>query len=129
MKKINYKLLALMPMFVLTGCGEKHVHKNIVIGKASVGNDKIFSVKDTKTREERVFRIGAGLNARSDFDCFKIGDTISIYTGGVYRSEKYYQTNAVLNSGEFGMSYNPDLIAARRKQQKIGMMNQNTKQR
>ena len=126
MKNVNYKLLALMPMFVLTGCGEKIAHRNIITDKVEKGNEKAFVIKDAKTNVERVYEIGPGLNAKDNFDCFQIGDTISIYTGGVYRSEDYYQNNTILHSGEFGMSYNTDVIKLRAENKRRATLNQQT---
>lgn len=131
MKKISYKLWALVPMFVLTGCGEKFAHENIITGKVEKGNEKAFVIKDAETNDERVYEIGPGMQARTDFDCFKIGDTISVYTGGVYRADTYYQENIILHSGEFGMSYNVDTINARIASKRLEQLKKemNTKQR
>lgn len=110
--KTNYKLLALMPLFVLTGCGEKRAHRNVITNIATKGATRSFVLKDIDTNAERIF-----VFSRTNLECcdyLQQGDTISIFTGGLNRSDKAYQEKMILNYGEFGIGYNADTVRARR---------------
>ena len=136
MKNINakYKILAMIPLFMLVGCKKHdiHEHKNIVTGLVTIGNHRVILLEDIESCQERICKLNDAYSNTAfldDFDYFCLADTLTITTGGEFLSEGYYQDNIFLNDGFLGMKYNNDSIAARKQRGQINIFKQDIKQK
>ena len=115
MKNISakYKLMALVPLFVLTGC-KRTEHKNVIIGKVSNDTERVWLLHDIQSGQERVFSYTKG-NRKSPYDYLEVGDTVSLFTGGRLLSEDCYQKHLLLNFNDVDVKYNADTVSFRQK--------------
>lgn len=108
----NYKLMALVPLFMLIGC--KHQgHKNIIIGISTTSETPGFLLKDVETNQERIYIVSQW---NTLYNYLKIGDTVVI-VGNDYRQDDYYQKNFVLRYPDAGFIYNTDSVYTRRQRE------------
>lgn len=109
--KTKYKLLALVPLMALVGCGKKYEHKNIFLGTAKDGAKRTILIRDVETGTERIF-IKADDDYKDEhknYDYLQPGDTVTVIVGGIY-SDKAYQNHKVLSSSELFLAYNKDSV-------------------
>ena len=106
---LNYKLLAWIPLILMTGC-KKAEHKNIILNPTTVGNIRTILIKDTQSNTERIFK--TTYTPGSDFDYLKVGDTVSIKSRFGFPDD--YQKRKVLEFEMFRLSYNNDSIENRK---------------
>lgn len=121
--KTKYKLLALVPLMALVGCGKKYEHKNIFLDMAKDGTKRTILIRDVETGTERIFNsdeYSAGRHIHTwykNYDYLQPGDTVTIVVGGIY-SDKAYQNYKVLSSSELSLTYNKDSIDNRMEREK-----------
>ena len=127
MNKMNYKLLALVPLFVLTGC-KRQEHKNVIIDKITNDTERMFLLSDIQSGQKRVFVYSCG-NRKSQCDYLEAGDTISVFTGGVLVSGRNYQKQLVLRGGEVEIEYDTKRVHARQQEYLNQLKQQNAKTR
>jgi len=133
MKHINakYKLLALVPLMVLTGCKktEKYTYPNTVDEIVTIDNQKIVLLSDVSTGQKRFFKIEYGYSnfamthsnkIFADFDYLQSGDTITLITS----TKDNYENNAILDGNFWGVKYNADTIYARKERNKLNQLKQ-----
>ncbi|MBR5354601.1 MAG: hypothetical protein IK122_00555 [Alphaproteobacteria bacterium] len=114
MKNVNYKLLALIPLLALSGC-KKQEHINVVTEKVTNDTERLFLLSDIQSGQKRAFFYASG-NRESLYDYLKVGDTITISTGGTLLSNRNYQKHLVLRGGEVEIAFNVDTLRARQQQ-------------
>ena len=127
--KTKYKLLALVPLMALVGCGKKYEHKNIFLGTAKDGAKRTILIRDVETGTERVFKAdeyweGRHVNTwHRNYDYLQPGDTVTVVVGGIY-SDKTYKNYKVLSSDELNLLYNEDSVHNRKEREKFNRMKQ-----
>ena len=122
--KIKYKLLALVPLMALVGCGKKYEHKNIFLGMVRDGTKRTILIRDVETGTERIFKADEAGARRGnvwlwykDYDYLQPGDTVTVIVDGIY-SDKAYQNHKVLSSDELFLAYNKDSVYNRMEREK-----------
>lgn len=119
MKHINakYKLLALVPLMVLTGCKKAEKHANVVTGIGNLNNDKVVSITDIKTNIDRIYIYhGTPEYPYAPWiDYIQIGDTVAIYADVVI-----YQHSRILHNKKHAtLRYDNDSIIVRQERDKM----------
>ena len=118
--KIKYKLLAFVPLFMLTGCSKNHAYKNVVKGIKDTGNTKMFMVSDVNDNRERIVILDLYYYGgfAKDFKYVQIGDTVNVITDAMCK-EGYYKDGMTLVSPFVGISVNYDSINARKQREEF----------
>ena len=124
--KIKYKLLAFVPLFMLTGCGKSHEYKNVVKDIKDTGNTKMFIVNDVNDNRERIVILDLYYYGgfAKDFKYVQIGDTVRVVTDAMCK-EDYYKDRLTLASPFVGISVNYDSINARKQREEFEKQKQN----
>ena len=118
--KIQYKLLAFVPLFILTGCGKSHEYKNVVKGIKDTGSSKLLLVSDVNDNSERVVILDLYYynDIAKDFQYVQVGDTVKIVTDAMCK-ESYYKDSKTLASTFAGVYVNYDSINARKQREEF----------
>jgi len=117
MKNIStkYKLMALLPLFVLFGC-ERQGHKNVIVDKVVNGTKRMWKLSDVESGQERFFVYSRQAKGVSFYDYLEIGDTVSmvLIRGSIF-SSRAYEKGFIFDNCSANIKYNADTIAARQK--------------
>ena len=126
MKNISakYKLMALVPLFVLTGC-KRTEHKNVIIGKMTNDTERMLLFSDVQSGQQRAFIYSKG-KRKSSYDYLEVGDTVSLFTGGRLLSEDCYQKHLLLDFYDVEIKYNADSVQARQKMKHFNVLKNQT---
>ena len=93
MKNINakYKLLALVPLFILSGCKGRE-HKNVIVDKVVNGTQRVWKLSDVESGKIRFFTYLRRAKGGSFYDYLEVGDTVSVVlVSGTLFPEKAYK--------------------------------------
>lgn len=115
----KYKLLALIPLMMMTGCGHesgKNIVKSVTtVSYPSGGCTKMVLLQDIKTGVERIYE-----TTTYDFGYLKYGDTVTVYTYWP-NTHKLYDEKRVLAPNDFNVIFNQDTISERKKRERYAV--------
>jgi len=115
MKNIStkYKLMALVPLFMLAGC-KRQEYKNVIIDKVANEEERVWKLLDVKSGQKRFFVYSKMAINGSYYDYLGIGDTVSVsLNGGRFISEEAYQKGLFFDTYDVEIKYNDDSVKVR----------------
>ncbi len=119
--KTKYKLFAIMPLFMMTGCYKEH--KSVV---KEVSENKVL-VKDIATGNDKIFVFDSSFCKRNLTDMIPYvlpGDTATYHLDPNESDDWYYRRNVIKVWSENDVRFNSDSIYARKQRAEFNKVRQ-----